>query len=216
MFLYVITDNKNIKIGIAKDVKKRLACLQTGNAHKLKVYRLVNIPDNIDARKIEKTMHDILSPYRLNGEWFNIKCIKIIDEWSDDLICNMNNLDKMRETEMITYLYKIHKTEFANCILDKYALIYDNEGQLKYKYKKPRGRYYHELEDILKKLDDTSNDVIYTLSSDKAAEYMREIIKDRIEYISDKIKRHNSTISVLQNRMDELIKKQEDIDYLFI
>lgn len=68
--LYVIgdTEGRFIKIGIAKEPASRLASLQTGCPHKLILLAVFNIPN----LKAEKKLHEALSPYRLQGEWFEL------------------------------------------------------------------------------------------------------------------------------------------------
>lgn len=70
--LYIIqSDNTGmIKIGRSKDPLKRLKQLQTGNPNKLK---LIAYFDNMGWR--EKELHEQLSRYRLEGEWFSYECI---------------------------------------------------------------------------------------------------------------------------------------------
>lgn len=54
-----------IKIGYTTDLKKRITSLQTGYPDKLEL--LLAFPGNPG---LEKTIHKMFDPYRLNGEWF--------------------------------------------------------------------------------------------------------------------------------------------------
>lgn len=56
------------KIGITKDIEKRINTLQTGNPEKIKI---ISTYDSPLANKIEKTLHNIYSHLKMNGEWFN-------------------------------------------------------------------------------------------------------------------------------------------------
>lgn len=55
-----------IKIGITRDINKRLAHLQTANPCKLKL--LYFFPGGVGT---EKELHNILKNYSLEGEWFS-------------------------------------------------------------------------------------------------------------------------------------------------
>jgi len=54
-----------IKIGTTDDINKRIATLQTGSPHKL---RLIGVIEG-DQEK-ERQLHNFFSAYRLTGEWF--------------------------------------------------------------------------------------------------------------------------------------------------
>lgn len=70
-FVYVIGCAGNpVKIGMAKNPDSRLAELQTGFPHKLRVYARFAVPLDM-ASQIERRAHAILSTKRLNGEWFD-------------------------------------------------------------------------------------------------------------------------------------------------
>lgn len=72
-YLYVIGNNTNRqKIGISKDVDKRLKNLQTGNPDKLTIHYKIECPTIKDTLKLEKKIHAELSYKRLSGEWFNM------------------------------------------------------------------------------------------------------------------------------------------------
>ena len=63
-------DNTCFKIGItAKDVKERIAQLQTGNRRPLKIYRSIACSDH---RRLETYLHDIFDSRQTHGEWYNI------------------------------------------------------------------------------------------------------------------------------------------------
>lgn len=80
MNLYVISNiNKNpVKIGFAKDVKKRLRELQTGSSEQLYVYYSEEYKNDI--KKLEKLVHKNISRYRIKGEWFSIDVDDAINE----------------------------------------------------------------------------------------------------------------------------------------
>ena len=69
-FVYLIKtrDLEEYKIGFTKgDIKKRLKNLQTGCPSELV---LVDCYESEYATKIESSLHYMLDPYRVNGEWF--------------------------------------------------------------------------------------------------------------------------------------------------
>jgi len=73
--IYVIeTDNREVKIGITKNLKNRMRAFSTANYLKpIVVATYVNADDdrNID-RFIEKEAHSLLADRRANGEWFAV------------------------------------------------------------------------------------------------------------------------------------------------
>lgn len=71
-FVYFITDGKFIKIGVAKDVLKRMSALQTSNPKKLKLVCVIPCKSENDAHKLEKKLHSCYARFRTNGEWFSI------------------------------------------------------------------------------------------------------------------------------------------------
>ena len=83
-FIYIIRCEKQnlFKIGISKNVDKRLKQLQTGNPYKLKcIYKIKSL--EIKATKIEATIHQFFkeaNKKHVLNEWFNL---------SDDEVVNL-------------------------------------------------------------------------------------------------------------------------------
>ena len=75
--LYIIQSDKSgmIKIGRSKDPNKRLKQLQTGNPNKLKL-----IASFKDMGWREKLLHERLSEWSEQGEWFNYGCVGSIPD----------------------------------------------------------------------------------------------------------------------------------------
>jgi hypothetical protein len=70
--IYVMgAKRRPVKIGIAVDVEKRLAQLQTGFPYRLRVYATVQVRAS-EARRVERACHDRLHPHRSHGEWFRV------------------------------------------------------------------------------------------------------------------------------------------------
>lgn len=73
--VYFIQSGDNVKIGITRNVAKRVASLQTGSAMPLVV--LNTMPGG---EKTESILHAALAAYRQSGEWFKLcdevrKCV---------------------------------------------------------------------------------------------------------------------------------------------
>ena len=70
-YVYFIRDCLgHIKIGVSKNVKKRMAGLQTANPLKLEYFYVMKVKNIYDARLIEKELHEQFKDFRLCGEWF--------------------------------------------------------------------------------------------------------------------------------------------------
>lgn len=93
MFVYLIQnlETSNYKIGVSKNPNKRLKQLQTASGEELK---LVATFETTNARKVESALHNQYSPYKTQGEWFNIS---LVEEVSFGEICS-------KIDENITYL----------------------------------------------------------------------------------------------------------------
>ena len=82
-FVYIISNDENsfVKIGVAKDVEKRLKQLQTGSWSTLSVRYKSMVCSN--AFSIEKAVHSKVSADRVRGEWYDIavdEAIRLIEE----------------------------------------------------------------------------------------------------------------------------------------
>lgn len=76
--IYLIRSKENgyYKIGISKNPQKRLKQLQTGNASELEIIHLYKTEY---ASKIEKTLHNLYSHNRLEGEWFDLSIVEALN-----------------------------------------------------------------------------------------------------------------------------------------
>lgn len=84
MPLYFITsvenldsDPRNVKIGISKNIERRIGQLQTGSPHKLKLMGYIEANND---KKLEKTLHKKYSNHRGIGEWFCLNACAVLDE----------------------------------------------------------------------------------------------------------------------------------------
>ena len=88
-YLYLIKNSEDdtYKIGVAKNPRKRLSQLQTGNSSEL---LLVDVYETEEAYKIEKILHRRYSHLRKQGEWFSFS---LIEEFSF-----LDNCKRIEET----------------------------------------------------------------------------------------------------------------------
>jgi hypothetical protein len=86
-FIYILKSREYYKIGITKDVAKRMRELQTGNPiqHLFVCSSFFN-----DAPKIEKLLHETFAEYQIQGEWFELPSSKL-----EELIELLENKDFM-------------------------------------------------------------------------------------------------------------------------
>jgi hypothetical protein len=81
-YIYIIQslDEGYFKIGISKNPEKRILQLQTGNSSKLK---LIDKFKSQYPNKVEKTLHNIYSSHKKEGEWFGFSldvAYSLVDE----------------------------------------------------------------------------------------------------------------------------------------
>lgn len=77
--MYLIqAGNHAVKCGLARDPMLRIRELQTGNPDPLALLRTYyNVP-----HWVERALHDYLAPYRLQGEWFEIDALPLIEAFA--------------------------------------------------------------------------------------------------------------------------------------
>lgn len=63
-------DSEATKIGIAKNVNRRIASLQTSSLSKLKLLGVLKAKSVNHAREVEKSLHQTFDKYHIRGEWF--------------------------------------------------------------------------------------------------------------------------------------------------
>lgn len=68
--LYVYALKNRLKIGITTNMSNRMTQLNYKYPNPILIYMSEPFAD--DSYKKERLVHDILSPYRLNGEWFSV------------------------------------------------------------------------------------------------------------------------------------------------
>lgn len=82
-FVYLIKAGKRkgvaVKIGIAGDVHKRLAELQTGNPYELRCVGTIPFDNKEQAYEMEQFLHHVYANRRLQGEWFAINDFSLME-----------------------------------------------------------------------------------------------------------------------------------------
>lgn len=59
-----------VKIGVAKDLKKRISSLQTGSPFPIRYLAVIKLDNEGQARELERYYHKIFRRERMLGEWF--------------------------------------------------------------------------------------------------------------------------------------------------
>lgn len=97
-FIYVLKSNEYYKIGIAKDVAKRMRELQTGDPVK---HLFVCSSFFKDAPRFEKCLHEAFAKYRVEGEWFELPPEKL--EELIEILENKNFIEQVPPLDNIVY-----------------------------------------------------------------------------------------------------------------
>ena len=71
-YVYFICDGEYVKIGVANNIKSRMADLQVGNARELFLVDYIECKNRQMANAYEYTLHGFFKDYRKNGEWFDV------------------------------------------------------------------------------------------------------------------------------------------------
>ena len=99
MYIYFIRSGVRgpIKIGIAKNVDKRLSDLQCANPYELSLITKVKCDSRRHALYLEKRLHKMFSHKHLRGEWFNGNIqLKKADEF-----LSLNHIQKDKDKKEI-------------------------------------------------------------------------------------------------------------------
>lgn len=79
--VYFIDDGKYIKIGIAKNVKSRLATLQTASYGNFTLRFVIHCSGEKEAKEAEQYLHNLFREKNVNREWFDIRAILQSEYW---------------------------------------------------------------------------------------------------------------------------------------
>ncbi len=107
MYIYIIKNGNDYKIGKSKDVKNRLNQLQTSHSTKLELIEsyATNYPD-ID----EKHLHEIFKPKYIRGEWYQLDShdLKKIEKYFDHSVKRIkmpdNEIKRLNNLKNASYL----------------------------------------------------------------------------------------------------------------
>lgn len=99
-FIYVLKSGKHYKIGITKDVKKRMGELKTGDPIK-HLFVCSSFFEN--AGKFEKRLHEAFNDYRGQGEWFKLPAEKL--EELINILENGDFMDKVLPLDNVVYYH---------------------------------------------------------------------------------------------------------------
>jgi len=90
--VYIIKSINNIyKIGVSKDIKKRLSSLQSANFELLQIHRTFKCKTPY---VMEKDVHKKFNRFRKRGEWFVLENIEIVEQYMNT-VCQTINGDKI-------------------------------------------------------------------------------------------------------------------------
>ena len=83
MYVYFIRSGYDkkppIKIGVAKNIERRLNSLQTANPEKLTLIASIECSSRSEAFNIESYLHNELNNRKIRGEWFTT-CMRRVDK----------------------------------------------------------------------------------------------------------------------------------------
>tara|TARA_R110001632_G_scaffold205482_1_gene329209 strand:+ start:1469 stop:1765 length:297 start_codon:yes stop_codon:yes gene_type:complete len=84
MYVYFIQSGNSkkrnpVKIGVAKNPKRRMAVLQTGNPEELTLLVVIKCDNRAEAFAIENHLHASLAKRNIRGEWF-YACMRRINK----------------------------------------------------------------------------------------------------------------------------------------
>jgi len=70
VYLVQMGDTQYYKIGYTSNIVKRLRTIQSGNPMKLSCINSIECDSILEARQLEKKIHNELYPFKEVGEWF--------------------------------------------------------------------------------------------------------------------------------------------------
>jgi hypothetical protein len=103
--VYVIAPDTGFpcKVGVAENVRKRLAALQTAHWEELHIYHTFEVASRGDAFRLERLTHKRLKEHHIRGEWFNVlvsdaynEINQMLDERKDSVPLIYNDKRKRR------------------------------------------------------------------------------------------------------------------------
>lgn len=81
--LYAIQAGYRVKLGYSHNPKKRLKEIQTGSPDHLKLLWTYYVGDDEKtAMQKEKKLHRVCKKYHVRGEWYDIRCMDLVQEFT--------------------------------------------------------------------------------------------------------------------------------------
>lgn len=108
-----------IKIGISKNVKRRLQSLQHSSPFILETIVISPVLDH-NAKRLEKWLHDQFAEHRLKGEWFCLVDDNVVQ--TRNFLGDESLVDKLEYFRFIANHSKKAKDEWKDKILDPRVL----------------------------------------------------------------------------------------------
>lgn len=71
-YVYFVSDQQFVKIGVAENPKDRLGGIQTGNPRECSLLYLIPLDSKSSALSLESFLHEAYARYRMQGEWFDL------------------------------------------------------------------------------------------------------------------------------------------------
>ena len=76
-YVYFIKAQNNTKIGVARNVERRIKQIQNGNPYVLNLITCIKMPSSKSAFDLERYLHAYYGKYRKSGEWFKIPNVRL-------------------------------------------------------------------------------------------------------------------------------------------
>lgn len=121
MKVYIIQCLDYFKVGISKDISKRMIALQTSNPVKLK---LIAYLDSKESASIEKEIHKDYSNYNSSGEWFKLTPViirQIIKKYGFIVEATPSKIDYSKNKLLDDYIKRVERSENNRSRLDRMA-----------------------------------------------------------------------------------------------
>lgn len=83
-YVYLVSDGDAFKLGIAKNVTKRLGGLRVGCSRELEVLCKYKFKSKDEAFKVEQNSHRELKAFSIRGEWFKIEAVDIAKDFIEN------------------------------------------------------------------------------------------------------------------------------------
>lgn len=184
MYVYLIQSGKAkndpVKVGFSKKPEARLKALQTGNPKPLKLIMKIECKTEGHAKRLEKSLHEMLGKQNIHLEWFKLKknhIIKMLNAFA-----NNEEFDHVKHEEELNK-HKSMTPEWSRRKLKKH--IKEIEGSMK-RRRAEAGFMYGVIYDNL------------GISTKEVKRMMNEELGSREEFLRDHMStKHNPSLDKL-------------------